>query len=1157
MKSFFRYISLLFVLLFSVELFAVKRFYSENSVLSQGKWVKISVSEEGVYQLTAKELSNMGFSNPRQVHLHGYGGELLDENFTTASYVDDLPEIPTYWDESSQKLVFYLRGTIGFKPNTNAKTKVLTPLFFEENYTSNNSYYFLTENSAKPLRYAKEEDADFDVEESTVEDIYKYQSITIKKFDETNLLGSGRNWYGEIYEPNQRKTYTLFFKNMIVGDTASFFCQVLSSANISTNFNIYTDLGNSDYQKCTVSALSNGAQVSTSTLQGVELQSNSSSVSFDLKYSCTQKSGRGYVDYIIGTANSYLDANTVNFIRRIKSLDYEYSRFHFGKAKTNDVFLDVSDVEHIYVPEVSFSGDSAFVVVRNAVTPNLQRFVNFSPSNVYPSPSVVGDVKNQNLHAMKDFEYVIITPTEFMPEANRLAELHREKDGLSYIVLNQETIFNEFSSGTPDPTAIRAFMKMLYDKSKTEYGLAPRYLLIFGDGCYDNKNNAKSLLNAELNRVITYQAENSYDEVSSYTNDEYYGYLEDNSRGYNDGFRNNTLCVGVGRIPAMNVKQAKELVDKIESYMNNNYLGDWKKKVVFMADDNQHLGSSTGDYHLFTSDTEGIVKTLIATNNNFEPKRIYWDAYNRTQSSGSTRYPEVEALIQESVNGGALMFNYSGHGSFNTMSAEHPFAIADASNQLNERRGLWYMASCNIGQFDGYVESLGEAIMRNPNGTGIATIAAVRTSYSTGNAKLNGAFVKALFNPENRYVVGDALRIAKNELYGDSNKMKYTLLGDPALRLVAPELSVKTDSILTLSANGEWVEDNSFSALDKVKLVGSILKDNGDVDESFNGEIIVSVKDKAQEVSTKGNQLTNITSGKPYVFKYTDYVNTLYSGSAVVNNGKFECMLIVPKDINFGIGNGRISYYAYDEDTRSEAIGHDTSFVIGGEPSVTEFETAGPKISMYLNKESFKNGDKVNPSPMLYVGISDESGINASGCGIGHDISLYIDGSSLPINLNERFSYEQGSYTTGNLMYHLSALAPGTHTLTVKAWDLVNNSSMQTITFVVDEKLAPEVTEIIAYPVPAVNDITFEICTDRPDEVLECSTGIFDANGKQYYSSNFSSQPANGKVEVKWDLKDEKGNRLPAGVYIYRVELNTNHSESEIKTKKFIILPSK
>lgn len=1154
MKSFFRYISLLLALLLSMELFAVKRFYSENSVLAKGKWVKISVPEEGIYQLTAKELANMGFSNPRLVHLHGYGGELLSEDFVSAAYVDDLPEIPTYWDESSQKLVFYLRGTIGFKFNTNNRTKEGTPILFEENYTSNNSYFFLTENATQPLRYVKDNGADEDFEDSSVEEVYKYKSIAIKKFDDANILGSGRNWFGEMCEPNQSRTYTLNFKNLVLEDTMSIYCQVMASANVVSNFYINTDLGNPDYQKCSVAQLTNEAKLSVSTLQGVELQTNSSKVSFDLKYVCTQKSGRGYVDYIIGTASSHLNAQSVNFIRRMKSSDYEYSRFHFSNANHNDVFLDVSDIEHIYLPEVSFSGDSAFVLVKNVVTPNLQRIVNFSPSSAYPSPTVVGDVKNQNLHTLKDLEYIIITPTEFMPEANRLAELHREKDGLSYVILNQETIFNEFSSGTPDPTAIRAFMKMLYDKSKSESGIAPRYLLILGDGCYDNKNNAKSMLNAELNRVITYQTENSYDEAVSYTNDEYYGFLEDDSRGYNDGFRYNTLCVGVGRIPAMNLQQAKELVDKLASYMNNNYFGVWKKKVVFMADDNQTVHSGTGDYHLFTSDTENSVKTLISVNNNFEPKRIYWDAYNRTQNSGSTRYPEVDALMRESINEGALMFNYCGHGSFSSMSAESPFSIADALSQYNDRMGLWYLASCNIGQFDGYVGSLGEAIMRNPNGTGIATIAAVRTSYSTGNAKLNSAFIKAVFDPENGYVVGDALRIAKNELYGDSNKMKYTLLGDPALRLVAPDLSVRTDSILTLSSDGVWVEDNSFSALDKVKLVGTILKDNGDVDESFNGEIIVSVKDKAQEVSTKGNQQSN---GKPYVFKYMDYVNTLYSGSAVVSNGKFECVLIVPKDINFSLGNGRILYYAYDEDSNSEAMGHDNSIEIGGEPSVTEFETDGPKITMYLNKESFKNGDKVNPSPMLYVQVSDESGINASGCGIGHDISLYIDDSSLPINLNERFSYDKGSYTAGSLMYHLSTLAPGTHTLTVKVWDLVNNSSTQTITFVVDENLAPEVTEIIAYPVPAVDDITFEICTDRPDEVLDCKTGVFDVNGRQYYSSDFSSQPADGKVEVKWNLKDGKGSRLPAGVYIYRVELNTNHSESEIKTKKFIILPSK
>ena len=508
----------------------------------------------------------------------------------------------------------------------------------------------------------------------------------------------------------------------------------------------------------------------------------------------------------------------------------------------------------------------------------------------------------------------------------------------------------------------------------------------------------------------------------------------------------------------------------------------------------------------------------------------------------------MTAAITKKFSEGSLIFNYLGHSSYNAISAEHSYSISQVQSIYNKIYPVWFAGSCNLSQFDDFRTSFGEEIILNPNGGAIASIGAVRTAYASPNLSLDKDFLRQAFNPENEYRLGKIHRAAKTARGQDSNKMVYILLGDPGLKLKVPELNIVVDSIMALNTDGSVEKTDTLKALSKVKILCHVEDETGNTLTQFNGIVNATLKDKKLKAFTKGNK-----SGiDPYT--YDDRQSTLFSGSSVVTNGVFELQMIIPKDINYNVDYGRLSMYAYDELNGWDAMGADENLLVGGSSSNVESDNVGPNIVITTNGNKYKDGYKVNPSPMIFVDLSDVSGINATGSSIGHNITLTIDDNTKKVvSLNSYFKYNIASCTEGKVEYHIEeSLSEGWHTIKIKAWDLQNNSSESTIRIYVTESLAPEIETLTVYPNPAKDKFISYIKTNRPDEVQTVECSLSDFSGREILRKELKDKPTDGSWKIEWDL-NENGNVSP-GLYLLYVRVASEKSDYAEKTEKVVVV---
>lgn len=1106
------------------------RSYTDNSVLSSGRIVKIKVQEEGLYSFTYAELRNMGFSNPKNVHLRGYGGELLEENFTEENlYNDDLIDQPVV--DLGDKIAFYLRGVVGLTKTNTTATKNIG---ITENYSSDYSYYFLREESteAKRIEFAEELPENPNIETT-------YTAIRWQKFDDINFSKSGRNWYGNKFSNGDSKTFSFYFNNMIAGAIGKIYTNVASNSTSSSTFELTTDLTTSTKKLDAISGYDFGKE---GTMEASVTQQSNNSISATYRYSTSNSTGAGYIDYIIATAQCDLKGNVgYQMIPVPASTTYNNITYAALNSSPSTQVWDVSEIGNVKRVPTRLSNDSLIFTVKSRTTVGRYILVNWGGG--FQTPDFAGEVANQNLHALKDIEYVVVTCPEFISQANDIAEFHKKEDNMTTAVVTDEQIFNEFSSGTPDPTAIRAFMKMLYDRaSDSDYGLYPQYLLLMGDGTFDNRGH----LNTDFNKLLTYQSINSLNETFSYTNDDYFGYLDDGSYGYNNMHLNRNLNVGVGRFPVSKAEQAEILINKVKQYYSLE-TGDWRTKFVALADDNEASPSHSG-YNTFVRDAEKVLEDLYKVEPRMNASRIYWDNYTRDVSGGASRYPEVTAAITKKFSEGALIINYLGHSSYNAISTEHSYSIPQVQTIYNKIYPIWFAGSCNLSQFDDFRSSYGEEIILNPNGGAIASIGAARTAYATPNQALAAEFVKQIFNQENEYRLGKIYKAAKSARFQDDNKLRYILLGDPGLRLKVPELNMVVDSAVIMNNDGTTSPADTLKALSKVKIYCHVVDETGNKIDQFNGVVNAILKDKKVDVFTKGNN----AGIKPYTYK--DNPNTLYSGSTAIKNGTFELQMIIPKDINYNVGFGRLSMYAYDTNNGWDAMGANDSLLIGGSSPNIEPDEIGPSIALSTNGNKYKDGYKVNPRPMLYVDLSDPSGINATGSSIGHNITLTIDDNTKNvISLNSYFKYGVASCTDGQVEYHVEEpLSEGWHTIKVKSWDLQSNSSESTIRVYVSEDVMPEIETLTVYPNPVKDNFVASVKTDRPDEVQTLEAILVDFTGREIARKELKDKPSDGIWNIEWNLH-ELGTVSP-GIYLLHVRIATNNSDFAEKTEKIVVI---
>ena len=756
-----------------------------------------------------------------------------------------------------------------------------------------------------------------------------------------------------------------------------------------------------------------------------------------------------------------------------------------------------------------------------------------------PVPEYLYDITNQDHHADSAVDMVIIIPTsqKLLSEAERLKTLHETYDSLRVRIVPADELYNEFSSGTPDANAYRRYMKMLYDRAGTEAD-QPRYLLLFGDGAWDNRmlsSGWRSLSPDDF--LLCYESENSFSATKSYVSDDYYCLLDDNEGG---SILKDKFDAAVGRLSARTAEEAKILVDKIYAYRTNAYAGAWQNTLCFLGDD--------GDQNRHMQDAEAVVSTVKSLYANYDIKKIYWDAYTRVTSSTGNSFPDVTRLIKQQFQKGALVMNYSGHGGPSLLSHEAVLRITDFGEASSLRLPLWVTAACDVAPFDGQSDNIGETAMFNKKGGSIAFYGTTRTVYASYNRLQNQSFMKYLLASKNgrRLTIGEAAYLAKNDFVSGStemltNKLQYVLLGDPALTLASPTEQAVIDSI-----NGKAVADGiqQLKAGSKVTLKGHL---PGHAD--FNGVVTITVRDIEETIVGKQNDPVATETA----FEFQDRPNTIYNGSDSVRSGQFSFSFAVPKDISYSDKTGLFLVYAVNNDKSLSAHGECESFTLTGTEDLSN-DGVGPSIYCYLNSESFVNGSTVNATPYFYAELTDKDGVNVSG-GIGHDLELIIDNDmNLTYQLNERFQYDFGDYCKGKVDYVLPELSDGPHKLLFRAWDAQNNSSVAELSFVVNATQQPTLSNVICTKNPATTSTSFVISHDRAGSEVDVELEVFDTSGRLLWRKSETGIPTDHTYTIDWDLTTGSGSRLKTGVYLYRVLISNNGSSKASQAKKLIVL---
>ena len=1122
-----RHIALSLLLAVCCTAFAGIHSYVDNSVLSSGTFYKVQIDETGIYRITYEQLRQMGISNPENVSVWGYGGAMLDQDFTQPK-IDDLPQVPVYMYKGSDGvfgsgdyILFFGQGVISWKYTGIRFRHTLNPY-------SKYGFYFITDSKPNPRRIEQIQ-GDFDIQDRIIVDTYtNYQ---VHEYDSINLVdrlyhtaGGGREFYGESFAEGQTRSFSFDFPNIVPAEQGFLYADVASDIKSnSANFAVKVNDESIDINLIKTSNESYVKAFASSDYTRLNNLTNANRQTVKITFTATDISSVGFLNYLEFAAICQLKMNN-DFMSVRSAKGYGENRkvvFAVGNAKNSTQVWNVTRLDSIYGVPAKMIDGRLYFEADNSNT--VQEFVLLNPSaQLGKQVSIVGKISNQNLHKLKDIDMVFITNEQFLSQAQNLALVHEQHDGLTTAVVTDKQVYNEFSSGTPDATAYRWIMKMLYDRATDDSTInKPRFLLLVGDGTFDNR---KLLSSSGNNLLLTYQARNSVSEVEAYASDDYFAYLDD-ADGSSDVA--NTLKISVGRLPVNTVDEAEKLVNKLIKFIHDDSYGKWKNQLLFLGDD--------GDDDMHIRAIDEAAQYVQKNHANFQVNKIYLDAYPQVTNATGESYPMAKTKFDNLLQSGVLFFDYCGHASANSITNESILLAADAEQMTNENLGFWMLATCSFARFDEEKSSAAERALINPAGGSIGILASCRTVFAGQNKELNNLVVKALFkrSDDGRYTntIGEAISEGKNQYaktpsLRDKNRLPYLLLGDPAIRLHYPDdYMVKTT-----------YKPDTIHALDMDTIQGYIATHQGDTATDFNGRVQITVFDKLQSVQTLNNDKP--TSSVRYTF--TEYSNMLFNGEAKVENGKFSLEYLMPKDIKYNYGNGHVIFYAYDTITSEHGNGYYNDFVVGGSSENQLVDTLGPQMNIYLNNRNFSSGDAVNNQPRFMADLYDENGINTIGNGIGHDLLLTIDNSSEQVySLNNSFVSSLGDYRSGSVSYRLPELTEGKHTLSFRAWDIAGNSTTKSLDFIVENDKKTSIYNVTAYPNPAqVNDIVkIRVEHDQPDQALTVECFIYDFSGHLRYRHVEDSS-----TEIVLNLADIS---LQPNTYLYRVIITSNATGSQ------------
>jgi hypothetical protein len=1114
-----------------------QRSYTANSVLASGNWYRISVTKAGVYKIDASFLQKLGISTNQlsssSIRLFGNGGGMLPEacnGFKNDDLQENAIQVIDGGDgifNGDDYFIFYAEG-----PHTWLKDSINQRFKHQQNLYSNQAFYFITVGGTGKRIQTQASG----LVPNTVAN--SFSGRYFHELDSINFLSSGKDWYGEelsvLPGHTASKTFSISLPDINSSQPAIFVSKVVArTIGASSGFSVSNNGQPILQQQVDGVGSTNLDLFAKSTTQAASFAA-ATSLSINYNFTPGVSGAEGWIDWfeLFWRQNLILDNNSQLLFRDWNSVGsgniVSFSIRNAANAQVWDIGNTAAATKMITTAngsELSFVNDAG----------SLHEYVVFSGGLLVPT--AIGKINNQNIHHSDPVDLIIVTYPLFLPEAQKIALFHQRQDNFKTAIASTEQIFNEFSSGTPDPAAIRDFVKMYYDKAGADSSKRPRYLMLLGDASFDYKNRLPN----NTSYVPAYENSFSLDPLSTYTSDDFFGFLDDNE-DIGSGTVANFLDIGIGRIPVQTTAQARAYIDKLVAYTNPESLGPWRNHQTFVADDQ--------DQNLHLNDAEAITSAAAAINPLFVQNKIYLDAYTQTSTPAGSRYPEVNQAIKEQIENGTLIWNYNGHGSYSRLAEEVVLEkeMVDSWNNP-DRLPLFITATCDFAPYDNpAINSLGENILLREKTGAIALMTTTRLVFAFSNRIINRNYLQAALQPrqDGTYPsLGDAVKQAKNFTYQTqsdiTNNRKFTLLGDPALTLAYPRYRVVTDSINSKAVN---IIPDTLKALQKYIIKGRITDAKGFVQTGFNGTLYATMLDKAQTVSTRANDADS------YQQSFKIQSNQLFKGKVTVTNGAFELGLIVPKDINYQLGNGSISYYA--DNGLSDGNGNFTGFLIGGSQGISN-DITGPGIKAFLNNENFVNGMQVEPAPLLLVQLADSSGINIAGEAIGHDITAVIDGDARQtFVLNSFFETALDNYGQGSVRFQLPELAEGIHTIIIKAWDVANNSSETVIRFTVKRNVF-RILSLFNYPNPVDGPTIFRFEHNRPDPNLGWTIKIYTPFGKLVKTMTGTINSSGTRSsEVGWDGTADHETVLSRGLYIYQLELATAGGEKAVKAGKLI-----
>ncbi|MDR7208150.1 type IX secretion system sortase PorU [Flavobacterium piscis] len=1115
-----------------------------NSVLSSGDWYRFYIEKSGVYKISKSFLQSLGFdtnkANPKKIKIYGNGGKMLPLA-NNIYYPDDLTEnaIQVFGEDdgvfnNEDYILFYAEGVDNW--NTESQTNL--------NIYDTRSYYYITTQGedGKRITTLNQPIGNSNLELNTFDDRQFHEK------DLTNIAHLGRQWFGESFDINQEQEFEFEFPNLDPSIPVKIETVVASAAFTPTSFLISangTSIGNIVFSSLTANS---DTKFYTGKLPANTSFTGSDKIKVKLTYNNNGVPGsKGYLDYInliakrklIGTGKQF------RFQYDLGGSSSGIVNYTITNASGISQIWDVTDIYNVAktenINQPTFSFKASLGEVRKYTTVDASDYYTPLKDNQskITNQNLKGTLLKNNQNTFQDLDYVIVSPKNLLPQAEKLANFHRNNSNLAVKVISLDNIYQEFSSGKQDIAAIRNCIKYIYQNASSPEKRI-KYVNLFGDASYDYKNRIQN--NTNIVPVYHSLISSTIGE-SSFASDDFYGLMDQNEGNVVSFFGG--IDIAVGRMLVSDNAQAEEMVNKVLEYHNLKSYGNWRNNFVLISDDSDKSSDASLQVRQNNlADVIAVQKPFLNVN------KIILDSYSQEASAGGSRYPKAKADFFDAFEKGALVFNYLGHGGEDGLASERIWGKSDGQNLNNQYKyPLFITITCEFSRFDDPTRpTAGEYVFWNPKGGAIAMLTTIRSIGQFNAENFNDNLTKNLLSfGSNQYTtIAEALRISKNENPSSSSNVVF-YIGDPAIMLAIPKPKINLTKINDALITGP-IED--LKSLAKIKISGEITDENNNLLSNYNGELSTTIFDKLITNSTLNND------GQSPAMQFKTLGQTIFRGNASITNGQFEFSFVVPRDIRIPVDNGRISFYSKKNDVLENQSGYNSAIKIGGINENALQDNINPKVKLYMNDETFVSGGITNNSPFLLAFLEDENGINTAS-GIGHDIVAILDGDvSNPMILNDYYQTELDDYTNGNLRFPLRNLSTGMHTITFTAWDVYNNPVTSEIQFVVvgDESLT--LTHVLNYPNPFSTYTQFWFSHNKPYEPLEVQVQVMTITGKVVWTKNqIITTEGFLSREITWDGKDDFGDRIGKGVYIYKLTVKSNLTNKKAeKYEKLVIL---